>query len=139
MKIFQLFLGFFVAMYKLTNGRFGGHIAGLDVLVLSTTGRKTGKQRERPVGYFEHEGAYVVIGSNGGADKDPAWFLNLRANPKAHVRMGNRQLDVTATIADPELRNKLWSQLTKIAPAYKRYETSTQRTIPMAMLRPTAS
>ena len=139
MMIFQFFLGFFVAMYKLTNGKFGGHISGLDVLVLSTTGRKTGKQRERPLGYFEHEGAYVVIGSNGGADKDPAWFFNLRANPKAHVRLGKRQLDVTATIVEPDLRNKLWAKLTEIAPAYKRYETSTQRTIPLALLRPTAS
>jgi deazaflavin-dependent oxidoreductase (nitroreductase family) len=106
------------------------------VLLLITTGRKTGRTRTTPLTYFEHDGGYVITGSNGGFPAHPAWFHNLRSNPRATVQVNNRQFEVRAEIAGPGGRGQLWARLIEIAPFYARYATKTRREIPLVILRP---
>ena len=85
--LFRAVLSVFVSLYRATHGRFGGKVQGLPVLLLTTTGRKTGEKRTRPLGYFEHDGTYVVIASNAGFEAQPAWYLNLRSDPRVQIEI----------------------------------------------------
>ena len=111
-------------------------MAGLNVLLLTTIGRKTGKRRTTPLGYFEHDGSYVIIASNGGADRHPSWFLNLKNNPNVKVQINDKLVSVIALEADPDLRKKLWARLVSLSPQYGQYEKSTKRQIPVILLHP---
>lgn len=134
--IFRAFMAVNMALYRLTGGIFGGRIRGLQVLLLTTTGRKTGKARTTPLGFFMHAGMYVVTASNAGMDNHPAWFLNLKNNPQVALQVGARRLAATAEPADPALREQLWAELVKRAPGYKAYQKHTTRVIPMVLLWP---
>lgn len=134
--IFRLFISMFTWFYQRTDGKIGGQMQGLGVLLLTTIGRKTGQKRVTPLGYFEHEGAYVIIASNAGADHHPAWFHNLKSNPQVGLQIREKHLTAIAEPAEPALRQQLWDKLIKIAPGYKGYEKRTSREIPMVLLRP---
>lgn len=135
-SLFRPIMAIAVYLYRLTGGKFGGKVQGLRVLLLTTTGRKTGKKRTTPVGYFEQDGGYVITGSNAGFDNHPAWFLNLRSIPRATIQVNDRQLEVEAEIAGPEQRARLWSRLMELAPSYGNYAKRTSREIPLVILRP---
>lgn len=111
-------------------------MAGLNVLLLTTTGRKSGKQRTTPLGYFEHDGSYVITASNAGADTHPAWFLNLRDDPNVRLRIRVKEFPARAEIIGAEPRNELWAKLVSLSPQYGGYAASTKREIPMILLRP---
>ncbi|MCI0555059.1 MAG: nitroreductase family deazaflavin-dependent oxidoreductase [Anaerolineae bacterium] len=111
-------------------------MAGLKLLRLTTTGRKTGKERTTPLYYFEHKGKYVIIASAGGADQRPSWFLNLLNNPHVTVRIGNKEIPAVAKIASPVLRRKLWDTLIGMSPMYDRFQSKTKRKIPIILLQP---
>ena len=134
--LFRSLLSIFVFLYQRTGGKIGGHVQGLRVLLLTTTGRKTGKTRTTPLGYFEHDGGYVIIASNAGFDTHPAWFHNLRSNPRVALQIQDKQLAAIAEPAAPELRKQLWAKLVELAPGYKAYEKRTTREIPLVILRP---
>jgi len=125
-----------VVLYRWTGGRIGGRVQGLRVLLLTTTGRRTGRKHTVPVGFFRYEGAYVVTASNGGQDTHPGWLLNLRSDPATTIRIGRRDSRATAAEAPTELRDTLWGELMQIAPGYAKYEQRTSRRIPMILLRP---
>jgi len=135
-KIFRVFMSINVFLYRSTGGKFGGKVQGLPVLLLTTIGRKSGKKRVTPLGYFEHEGYYVISASNAGFDTNPAWFYNLKDHPQVELQIGNKQLSAIAERADPALRQQLWADLVKRAPGYGAYEKRTSREIPMVLLRP---
>jgi F420H(2)-dependent quinone reductase len=109
-------------------------MAGLQVLLLTTTGRKTGQVRTSPLGFFKHGDKFVVIALNGGSDRSPAWFYNLKSNPQVMIQVGNKQLTAKAEVAHPELRKQLWAELVKMAPRYEKYAQGTKREIPLALL-----
>ena len=134
--LFRSLLSIFVFLYRRTNGKIGGYMRGLSVLLLTTTGRKTGKQHTTPLGYFEHEGRYVVIGSNAGADTHPAWFHNLKSHPQVTLQIRDQKLEAVAEVADPELRRQLWAKLISLSPGYQDYQQRTRREIPIVLLRP---
>lgn len=134
--LFRSVLSIFVFLYQRTAGKFGGRVQGLRVLLLTTTGRKTGKQRTTPLGYFEHEGGYVVIASNAGFDTHPAWFHNLKSQPQVALQIQARRLAALAEPAGPELRRQLWAKLVELAPGYGAYQQRTTREIPLVFLRP---
>ena len=137
MKILlRSFLSLFVWLYQRTNGQFGGEVQGLPVLLLTTTGRKTGKKRITPLGYFEYEGNYVIIASNAGFNTHPAWFHNLKSHPQVALQIRDKHLTASAEPADPTLRQKLWDQLVERAPGYGAYQKRTTREIPIVLLRP---
>ena len=137
MKIFlKVVLSIYVFLYRLTSGAIGGQMAGLPVLLLTTTGRKTGQPRTTPLGYFKQDGNFVLIASNGGADRNPAWFYNLKSNPQVTLQIGNKQLAAKAEPVDSEQRTQLWTELVKMAPAYEQYTKRTKREIPLIIVQP---
>ena len=125
-----------LAAQRLSGGRLLGRIAGMPVLLLTTTGRRTGMPRTTPLTFFRDGGDYVVVASNGGCDTPPAWSLNLVARPEAWVRIGSSSSPVRARMATPEERARLWPTITSTYPGYARYEERTERAIPLFLLTP---
>ena len=124
------------AAYRASGGRIGGEAGNLPVLLLTTTGRKSGKQRTTPLLFVRDGADVVVVASNGGMDWFPAWWLNLQQLPAAEVQIGRERRDVTATKAGPEQRARLWPGFTGPYPGYLRYEARTAREIPVVILHP---
>jgi deazaflavin-dependent oxidoreductase (nitroreductase family) len=121
-------------VYRLTGGKIGGRIAKLPVLLLTTTGRKSGRPRTQPLAYTRAGSDYAVIASKGGAAQHPLWYLNLRANPLASVMVGRETRQVHARDAQGEERERLWRALTELYPGYDRYAQRTSRQIPVVVL-----
>ena len=125
-----------VPLYRLTRGRLGGRIGRAPVLLLTTTGRKSGQARTAPVLYMRDGDRLVVIGSNAGNVKTPAWALNLTANPEAAVEVGARRHDVRARIAEGEERTDLWRRMNEQYAGFDDYRARTTREIRVFVLEP---
>lgn len=97
-----------VPLYRASGGRIGGKVGRAPVLLLTTTGRKSGQQRTAPVVYLADGDDVVLINTNAGNAKIPAWSLNLRANPDAEVELGRKRHRVRARVAEGEERAELW-------------------------------
>jgi deazaflavin-dependent oxidoreductase (nitroreductase family) len=123
-------------LYRMTGGRIGHSAGRITNLLLTTTGRRSGTRRTVPLAYVADGGGFVVVASNGGADRHPAWWLNLRAHPHAVVEVGSRRVEVTAREADPTERARLWPRLKADNPFYGQYEQITDRRIPVVILEP---
>jgi len=123
-------------LYRATGGRFGSRLLGMPVLLLTTTGRRSGKSRTTPLLYVRDGDAVVVVASNGGSDFFPAWWLNLRSNPQAEVEIGRARTRVIARKASPAERVRLWPEFTSGYPGYAKYATRTSREIPVVILEP---
>jgi F420H(2)-dependent quinone reductase len=126
------------AIYRASRGRLLGSIGkGMPVLLLTTTGRKSGRRRTTPLLYLDDGGGrYAVVGSVGGAPQHPAWYLNLRADPRATVEIDGRTRAVRAETAGPEERARLWLAATAMYSGYDRYQARTRREIPIVILTP---
>ncbi len=135
---FRFFNRIHVFLYRRTGGRFGGKVQGLRILLLSTIGRRTGKTRVTPLGYFEHDGSFVIIASNAGFDRHPGWFHNLESQPRATIEIGEKVVRVEAKVMPPELRAQLWARLISLSPGYASYSRRTSRVIPLISLSPLA-
>ena len=129
---------FSVMMYHLTGERAyrGSSDSPAGFLKLTTTGRKSGKQRTTHLIYIRDGSAYVVTASNGGKQRHPGWFYNARSNPQVSIQVQDTQLSAVAEVAGPEKRKELWARLLSIAPFYAGYEKRASREIPMVILRP---
>ena len=125
-----------VFLYKSTGGRIGGKIQRLPVLLLTTSGRKSGKPRTVPLGYLRDGSTYVVIASNGGLPRHPAWFFNLQSHPEAIIQVKNTEIKVRAETANQEKKRGLWAHLLEVTPGYANYQKRTSREIPMVILHP---
>ncbi len=123
-------------IYRASGGRVGGAIGGNPVLLLTTTGRRSGEPRAVTLTYFEDGDRFVVIGSNAGEDRHPAWWLNLREHPDATVQIGRTTTRVRAVEAVGEERERLWAELTRRDPAYEEYQLRTDRHVPVVLLHP---
>jgi deazaflavin-dependent oxidoreductase (nitroreductase family) len=126
-------------LYRATGGRIGHNAGQITNLLLTTLGRKSGEERTVPLAYLEDGDSYVVVASNGGADRHPAWWLNLQREPNATVELGKRKIVVRASLATAQERTRLWPKLTEVNPFYSRYEKIAERTIPVVILRPKES
>ncbi|CAN5674972.1 MAG: nitroreductase family deazaflavin-dependent oxidoreductase [Actinomycetota bacterium] len=124
-----------VALLRASKGRFGGRVLGGPVLVLITTGRRSGERRETPLLYVEDGNSFAVIASNGGTASHPAWFLNLASKPEAEVRIGDRTFPVRAEEASGEERRRIWDLAVEMYPTYEDYQGRTDREIPVVALR----
>ena len=135
---FRFFNRIHVLVYRLIAGRVGGRVQGLQVLLLTTRGRRSGRERTVPLGTFEDRGRYIVVASNAGFDVHPGWFFNLRNEPRVRMQIGGRDLAAQARILEGEERARLWTRLVSLSPGYARYEKSTRRVIPLIALHPSA-
>jgi deazaflavin-dependent oxidoreductase (nitroreductase family) len=127
------------ALYRASDGKLGRTFFGSSVLLLTTTGRKTRRARTWPLSYISEEDQLIVLAANGGQPNHPAWYTNLRANPRASVQLGDRTRLMIAHTAQGDERARLWSQAVREYPAYERYQQKTTRQIPVVILRPAAS
>ncbi len=125
-----------VAVYRATGGKAGGHIGKMPVLLLTTTGRKSGQSRTKPLGYVKDGDDYLLAASNAGNDFFPAWWLNLKANPVAEIQAGGQRMKVNASKASPEERARLWPKFVAAYKGYAGYESKTDREIPVVVLTP---
>ncbi len=122
-------------VYEKTGGRIGANLAGRHMLLLTTTGRKSGKQYTTPLACFTDGDNLIVVASNNGQDRHPAWWLNLEHTPDANVRYGRDHRRVRAELARGDERARLWPWLVKQNPPYARYEKKTSREIPVVVLK----
>lgn len=123
--------------FRANDGKVGGQFEGANLLLLTTTGAKSGQPRLSPLAYFRVDGKLLILGSFAGADVDPAWVHNLRANPSARVEIGNESSDVTARELPPAERDELFGKITAAAPGFAEYQAKTTRVIPVFELQPT--
>jgi len=123
-------------VYRATGGRVAGKFWGLSILLLTTTGRRTGAPHTTPLCFYRDGDDLVVVASNGGLEWFPSWWLNLLAHPQAEVQVGRARKAVVARAADPAERARLWAAITAIAPGYLEYERRAPREIPLAILEP---
>ena len=126
-------------LYKKTRGLIGSRLDGMNVLLLTTTGSRSGLQRCVPLPCFSLAGRTVLVGSFGGNPKDPAWVANVRRQPTVRVQRGRQIWDAQAKIAQGEERATLWSELASEYPRYAKYQTLTERLIPLVVIDPPAA
>jgi deazaflavin-dependent oxidoreductase (nitroreductase family) len=132
--LFKLFVKTQVWLYQSSEGRRGGTMRGRKLLLLTTVGKKTGKQRTVPVVPFFDGGETYVIASMGGAPQHPAWFLNLQANPDVGVQLGAEKWRARAVPVEGETRDRLWRSIVAEMPNFGEYEKKTSRIIPVVRL-----
>jgi F420H(2)-dependent quinone reductase len=125
-----------VPLYRLSGGRIGGMLDKTPVLLLTATGRKSGQSRTVPVAYLADGDRYVVIGSNAGHARVPAWSLNLKANPEAEVEAGRKRIKVRSRIAEGEERAELWRKMNEQYSGFDDYAARTNRDIAVFVLEP---
>jgi F420H(2)-dependent quinone reductase len=136
---FRLASGLHRTIYRASRGKVAGHFGKLDVLLLTTTGRTSGKPRTVPLLYTRAGDGYAVIASMGGAPDDPAWCKNLRASPDAVVEIGGDRTPVRAREAEGDERERLWRAMTDGFGGYDGYQQKTSRRIPVFVLEPIAA
>ncbi|WP_020126291.1 nitroreductase family deazaflavin-dependent oxidoreductase [Streptomyces sp. 303MFCol5.2] len=122
--------------YLASGGTEGHEPNGVYTLVLATTGRRSGIPRRTCLIYGTAGEDFVVVASKGGADEDPAWFKNLRADPSVGVQVGSRRFTARARVATTAERDSLWPQMARIFPLYDEYARKTDREIPIVLLTP---
>jgi deazaflavin-dependent oxidoreductase (nitroreductase family) len=125
-----------VALYRMSKGKFANRIANLPILLLTATGRKSGKQQTTPVVYVKDGEDYLIAASMGGMDWNPAWYHNLKGNPEAKIEVGDKAFDVKAVITEGEERTRLYEQFKTASDNFVQYEQKTSRVIPVIRLRP---
>jgi len=136
-SIAKILMALNVWLYRKSGGRVMGKVGGVPVLLLTVPGRKSGVPRTTPVSYFIKGDDYVVAGTNGGSASEPQWFRNLRSASRADLEIGDRRVAVEVRVAAGEERAALWKERVASAPSFGKYETKTDRQMPMAVLSPT--
>lgn len=121
-------------MYRVSGGRIGGRLMGMPVLILTTTGRKSGQKRNTMLTYFTDGDDVVLIASKGGHPKHPAWYHNLTANPEVEVLRGRSKEQRVARTANAEEKGRLWPVITSTYKGYADYQEKTDRDIPVVIL-----
>lgn len=134
--LFKQIMSLQVTMYRRSGGKTMGHMRGMPILLLTTTGRKSGEARVTPVMYLKDGDNYVVTASNNGGEKNPAWYVNLTAHPQVTVEVGEATLNALARLASAEEKARLWPLLVEKAPFFDDYRKKTTRDIPMVILSP---
>ncbi len=124
-------------VYRRRGGEgIGSTFQGIPVALLTTTGRKSGQPRVSPLCYLRDGKRVVVVASRGGSDKNPMWYLNLKADPKVQVQIKKEVLDLTARDATDEERAQYWPRLVEMYPTYDDYQSWTKRRIPVVICEP---
>jgi deazaflavin-dependent oxidoreductase (nitroreductase family) len=125
-----------VALFERTNGAQGNTLRDKPIVVVTTTGAKSGQPRLVPVMRVEHDGSYAVVASKGGAPRHPAWYHNLVAHPRVQLQDGPTKRDDVAHEASGAERDEWWARAVEAFPDYAAYQTRTERLIPVFVLDP---
>ena len=137
-EAFKVLSAVHIALFRATGGRIGGHLGGMDAVLLTTTGRKTGQHRTRPLtAPIVEDERIVLVASYGGDTRHPAWYLNLSSNPEVTAetrRHGRRQM--RARTATAEEKAELWPGIVETYQGYGGYQERTDRDIPLVILTP---
>jgi len=123
--------------FRANAGRVGGSFEGAPLLLLHSTGAKSGRERVNPMMYRKVGDAWAVFASKGGADTNPDWYHNLLANPRAQIEVGTDRFDVTARTATDDEREPIWSAQKADYSGFAGYEQKTSRQIPVVILERT--
>lgn len=121
-------------VYRWSGGRIGGSMRGIPILLLTTTGRRSGQQRTKALMYISQENNFVVAASFLGSEQHPAWWLNLMTNPNATVQIDGASFAVKAREAEGEEREALWNAFVEMMAEYDDYQALTSRRIPIVVL-----
>lgn len=123
-----------VERYQETGGAEGHDWQGTTVLILTTTGRRSGERRSTPLIYQPYGDDYLIVASKGGDDKPPLWYLNLQADPHVRIQIKDEVFDATARTATADEKQPMWATMAATWPAYDEYQTKTTRDIPVVVL-----
>jgi deazaflavin-dependent oxidoreductase (nitroreductase family) len=124
-------------IYRKSGGAMGGRVAGgAPIMLLTTTGRHSGKPRTTPLIYLRDGDKLIVVASKGGYPTHPAWYLNLKQNPQVEVQIGNERESMLAETATSDKKAQYWPRVRAVYPPYHDYQERTQRDIPVVVLRP---
>jgi len=132
----RLFTRGHIFWYRASGGLIGSRFGKIPMLLLSTTGRKSGRPWTTPLSYLRDGADLVVVASFGGSPTHPAWYLNLQAQPEALVQVGPRRMRVIAETATGSDRARLWPKVVEMYSGYEGYQKRTSREIPLVLLRP---
>ena len=121
-------------LYEATDGREGGDLRGMPVIVMTSVGAKTGKLRKNALMRVEHDGVYAVVASLGGAPKHPVWYYNLTAEPHVELQDGAVKRDYTAREVTGDEKAVWWERAVAAWPDYANYQAKTDREIPVFVL-----
>ena len=125
--------------FRANGGKVGGNFEGAPLLLLHTTGAKTGQERVNPMMYRKVGDHYAVFASKAGAPTNPDWYHNLLANPETTVQVGRELRQVRARVADPDERARLWPEVVRLLSIFDTYQQRTEREIPLVILEPRGS
>jgi len=125
--------------FRENEGRVGGPFEGATLLLLHTTGKRSGKERVNPLAYLDLGGSIAVFASKGGAPADPDWYRNLVANPEVTAEIGTATRRYHARIATGAERDRIWTTQKQVSPGFGEYEHKTDRVIPVVVLEPVES
>ncbi len=125
-----------IAEFRATGGKVGGVFTGTPLLLLTTTGAKSGEPRTTPVCYTRDGERYVVLASKAGAPTNPAWYHNLLAHPRATVELGGETFAVSSSVVNGEERDRLFAAQAALLPFFAEYQQKTSRRIPVVVLEP---
>jgi deazaflavin-dependent oxidoreductase (nitroreductase family) len=120
--------------FRSYHGKVGGPFEGAPVLLLTTTGAKTGKQRTSPMMYLQDDGRLLVFASKAGAPTNPDWYYNLLANPKVTVEVGDDKFEANAKPLEGEERDRFYAKQAELYPGFAEYQEKTTRIIPVVAL-----
>lgn len=123
-----------IAEFRANGGKVGGQFANMPMLLLNTTGAKSGQPRTNPLAYTTDGNNLVVIASKGGAPTNPDWYYNIKANPVVTVELGREQFPAQAVIAEEAERDRLFNQMAAAMPGFAEYQRNTDRKIPVVIL-----
>ena len=121
--------------FRANGGVVGGPFEGATLLLLTTTGAKSGEPRLSPLAYLTIDGKMIIVGSKAGADTNPHWVHNLRANPRTHVEVGTDAYDVVARELPDDERDAAYPKIVEVAPGFGDYQSKTSRVIPLFELQ----
>ncbi len=123
-----------VEEFRSSQGKVGGVFAGMDLLLVTTKGAKTGKEIVIPVAYTKDADRFVIVASKGGAPTNPGWYYNLLAHPEVTVEVGNEKFHARATNITGDERERLFNQHAQKYPTFNEYKAKTTRVLPVFLL-----
>lgn len=122
-------------LYRLSGGRYGARMGWIDVALVEATGRKSGKKRVVPIACYPYRDSVAVSASNSGMETHPAWYLNMQANPRVSVQLGQERFEAIAEDVPAQEREALWATVVKINKHQGEYLAQVQREIPLVWFR----